>query len=461
MIGILLSLGALNALIPLLVIIILIGAAGMSTRNFSFFNLFGIHSLFGFTGGQGRSSLRGKSPTWHTMGPKSVFLKSKNKSLSKVSNQAYFPFQIKMGNKLVKINGTFVKRPRIVQAKGSSIQYMHDQKAWIKDAKTAMFAGKSISISTNPDEIREWEFKYDIWKQEGRKGPPPPMPEPELERLRQRHPDYNALDAEIGEKAANLRKVGLVISQDEGHRGMGIRPKGKLNLNRPYVVKKAEDEYLANVAAEKGKGVAKKEKDYASIAMARLLWERQKHLGPRHQEVFDRLSATTKRNLDELDDKFKKGSISQKDYNAQKKQNIRRFEKQSKYFYDTAHRGMTAGETLTAGKAFATGVWHSIRGNEAEAGKHFQRANEMFARGLQYHGGNTFGKKDDAAAQYKVSSENAPQYMSSGKVLPEDADAVRLYEVRKKKRIAEAEKQKKEDKEKEEAAKKASGNEKK
>ncbi len=431
MIEILLSLGALNALIPLLVIIILIGAAGMSTRNFSFFNLFGIDTLFGFTGGQGRSSMGGKSLTGHTMGPKSVFAKQKHASSSKRLKEAYFPFQIKVGDK-------------IIQEKGSTIQYLQDRKTFVKSAENNMHAGKSTSISIDYDAIREWKSEYKTWEKKGKPGPAPSMPKSELELLKERHPDHTAVENEIGEKAANLRKVGLVISPDEGLRGMGIRPRGKLKPNRPYVVKKVEDKYLADVAARKGKGVAKKENAYASIAMASLLWKRQEHMDAR-QSAFDKLSSLTKQKLDELDSKLKNSHISNKDYNEQRKQIIRRFNSQSAYFYDTAHRGMTLGETLTSGKALFAGIGHSIKGDEAQAGRHFEKANNMFARGLIYRGGNTFEKSNDDAAQYKVPSESAHQYMGSGKVVTNEEE-LNSYKVRKKK---------KEDEEKEKAEKRA------
>ena len=51
-----LSIGAVNALVPILIIIILIGAAAGSTRGFSFFNIFGISTLLGGLGGIGGGS---------------------------------------------------------------------------------------------------------------------------------------------------------------------------------------------------------------------------------------------------------------------------------------------------------------------------------------------------------------------------------------------------------------------
>jgi hypothetical protein len=58
---IILSLGAINAMIPLLVIVILIGAAAASMRNFSFFNIFGVATLTRIRP-SGRSSLARKNP---------------------------------------------------------------------------------------------------------------------------------------------------------------------------------------------------------------------------------------------------------------------------------------------------------------------------------------------------------------------------------------------------------------
>ena len=53
---VLLSIGAVNALVPILIIIILIGAAAGSTRGFSFFNIFGISTLLGGLGAIGGGS---------------------------------------------------------------------------------------------------------------------------------------------------------------------------------------------------------------------------------------------------------------------------------------------------------------------------------------------------------------------------------------------------------------------
>lgn len=441
MIWIILSIGALNALIPLFVIIILIGAAGMSTRNFSFFNIFGIDTLFGFTGGQGKSSIRGKSLTSHTLGPKSVFSKQRHPQLSGVLKKAYAP-QIKIGNKVI------LKR-------GTSIQYILDRNAFIKKATSSMLAGKSIQISTDPADLSKWNADYQKWLNSGSKGPPPQIPESELELLKERHPDHDAVRSEVEQKAANLRKVGLVIDIDKAVSpgGIGIRPKGKFKINRPYVVNKAENEYLGALKSKKGKGVAGREKTYASIAMAAPLWERQLHLGS-HQDAFDKLSATTKQKIDELDNQYKKGIISERDFLQQKKQYIRKFNKQSGYFYDLAHRGMTAGELATAGISFVAGARHSINGDEDKAAKHFQKANEMLARGLIYKGGNTFGSKDDEAAQYKQPSSSTPQYTGVGNVISNEEELAQ-FKARKKRK----EEQEKEDKEK--AEKKSTEKEKK
>ncbi len=53
---IILSVGAINALIPIVIIIILIAAAAGSTRNFSFFNVFGISQLLSGMGSYGGAS---------------------------------------------------------------------------------------------------------------------------------------------------------------------------------------------------------------------------------------------------------------------------------------------------------------------------------------------------------------------------------------------------------------------
>lgn len=57
--GFVLSIGAINALIPLMIIVILIVAAAGSTRGYSIFNLFGIAVLAGI--GTGRGSVQGRS----------------------------------------------------------------------------------------------------------------------------------------------------------------------------------------------------------------------------------------------------------------------------------------------------------------------------------------------------------------------------------------------------------------
>ncbi|MDE1845660.1 MAG: hypothetical protein KGH53_00025 [Candidatus Micrarchaeota archaeon] len=60
MIGILLSIGAINALIPIIVILILIAAAAGSTRGSKLFEMFGISALLGMS--VGRGTLQKQSP---------------------------------------------------------------------------------------------------------------------------------------------------------------------------------------------------------------------------------------------------------------------------------------------------------------------------------------------------------------------------------------------------------------
>ena len=68
LLAIILSLGAVNALIPLLVILILIVAAAGSTRGYSIFNFFGIATLAGISPG-GKSSIAGKQSRHYEIEP--------------------------------------------------------------------------------------------------------------------------------------------------------------------------------------------------------------------------------------------------------------------------------------------------------------------------------------------------------------------------------------------------------
>ncbi len=61
LVAILLSLGAIDALIPLIIIFILVAAAAGSMRGYSLFNLFGIATLAGFGSAAGRGSLAKKN----------------------------------------------------------------------------------------------------------------------------------------------------------------------------------------------------------------------------------------------------------------------------------------------------------------------------------------------------------------------------------------------------------------
>ena len=70
--SIILSVGAINALVPVLIIIVFIGAAAGLSRGFSFFNLFGIGTLVGL-------SPRGKGTLAYKTLKKS-YLKSRQKS---------------------------------------------------------------------------------------------------------------------------------------------------------------------------------------------------------------------------------------------------------------------------------------------------------------------------------------------------------------------------------------------
>lgn len=61
LLAVMLTLGAINALVPLLIIIILLVAAAGSTRGYSIFNLFGIATLAGLTSAAGKGGLGGKT----------------------------------------------------------------------------------------------------------------------------------------------------------------------------------------------------------------------------------------------------------------------------------------------------------------------------------------------------------------------------------------------------------------
>src|SRR5689334_7147668 len=60
MLGIIFSIGAINALIPIIVILILIAAAAGSTRGSKLFEMFGISALLGMS--VGRGTLQKQSP---------------------------------------------------------------------------------------------------------------------------------------------------------------------------------------------------------------------------------------------------------------------------------------------------------------------------------------------------------------------------------------------------------------
>ncbi len=77
--SIILSVGAINALVPVLIIIIFIGAAAGLSRGFSFFNLFGIGTFFGL-GPKGKGTLAYKTL-------KKSYLKPRQKPLSVTKNK--------------------------------------------------------------------------------------------------------------------------------------------------------------------------------------------------------------------------------------------------------------------------------------------------------------------------------------------------------------------------------------
>ncbi len=64
---VILSVGAVNALIPIMIIIILIAAAAGSTRNFSFFNVFGISQLLSGLGSYGGGSRGSMAKSGYSM----------------------------------------------------------------------------------------------------------------------------------------------------------------------------------------------------------------------------------------------------------------------------------------------------------------------------------------------------------------------------------------------------------
>ncbi|MEM3820342.1 MAG: hypothetical protein QXM58_01210 [Candidatus Micrarchaeaceae archaeon] len=95
----LLSVGAINMLIPIIIIIVLIGAAGASMRGMSIFDFFGISVLFGI-GAHGKGTLAGKNV--YKMGRKTTMAKTKDvgkkaggKAKEKVKNMLQDRKQIK------------------------------------------------------------------------------------------------------------------------------------------------------------------------------------------------------------------------------------------------------------------------------------------------------------------------------------------------------------------------------
>lgn len=67
LLAVILSIGAINALVPIIIIIVLIAAAAGATRGFSLFNVFGIATLLGGTGSVGGASRGSAARTGFTL----------------------------------------------------------------------------------------------------------------------------------------------------------------------------------------------------------------------------------------------------------------------------------------------------------------------------------------------------------------------------------------------------------
>lgn len=88
LIAIILSLGAVNALIPLLIVLVIIVAAAGSTRGYSIFNFFGLATLAGINPG-GKASMVGKSGLSQLMAMVSGFSSGKALNIGKKINNRY------------------------------------------------------------------------------------------------------------------------------------------------------------------------------------------------------------------------------------------------------------------------------------------------------------------------------------------------------------------------------------
>lgn len=397
MIGIILSLGALNALIPLLVIIILIGAAGMLMRGFSFFNLFGLDTLFGLGGSSRSASITGKSMTTHVIGPKSISVK------------------LGVSKRLGKTVSTTLKEkfPGYVSSMAKATtppwkwKEMTNKESKYYDPATAALAERK-------------KFLQDSWEAVARGKNAPPI-STTIGELNRSFPDQTSWEARRELEAAAIASAGYAVDITKIHQSKGVISQGFLNygnikkakLTKKEFLKGSEEEIKKQTAMEggssgKAQSRIKSEQIWHSLQQLGLLEAAQRY-GNRQQAEFEgkvvKLAKDAKTALDRQKSIM---HMSQKDYDAKLRQIQKQFQKRASRFYHQVNdRRLSpvefASAQLAIGKASGYAIRgasrYAIKGDEDKFRKHMQYAFEKMAPGVRYKGGRIYASTNPSQLQ--------------------------------------------------------------
>ncbi len=416
MIGFLLSLGAVNALIPLLVIIILIGAAGMSMRGFSFFQLFGLETIFGVPGA-GKNPLK-KPITESAYGRKGVLRGARVKIGATLHNA--LPGGIGFGYKIKDTSKSKLFKPVYKTTGFVGI----GTKAYMTRQDKNQFVNEGIvTLALGSEEIDRLKKKHEKDAERG---------------------GEEAYRKDLAKKAREARVRGLAknsVANEPGHLTKFLKYPGELEALRQRYPH-GEASYKRELA-ERTQGPEKyNERGYSSLVTAGFLKERQKYLSSLQAE-YEKSFSKAKEELAALDKERERmgKDMTERDYQSKRNQIMKEFKKAAAKYHDST---MAGGATIAAAGAAVKGVGYAIAGDKQAANASFKAAGYK-AIGSRYKYDQPSGKSFAAQGE-----QGAAQYNPGGGRVVSTKEELETAQYRARKKKAEEEEEEKKKKEAEE-----------
>jgi hypothetical protein len=408
MLEVLLSIGAINALIPLIIVLMLIAAAAAITRGFSLFDVFGISSLFGMQSAK-RSTLQGKSMAARYGSSRGRLKTGKNieKAVSarldiKGYNKNYFKGYLnvsKTGNKSLKTQ----------------------KKKEVDRLQAALEKAQNSSIPASKATV------------------PASL---ELENLRKRYPqDAKSVEEErkmkndIANWSTRAKLVRGTSSPAPKLSGKNVKVMGKDNYTNKF--KKAMGSSM-DVEHEVNKVGA-------AVEFAGVYSTRKEYLEKQHSDYEKGVFQQSLASLKDLDASLAAGKISKDEYKKSRDAVLRKFRSESSKYYTEINRPGAFGRRLKmrelkdAGASLANALISYNKGDVKTAESHMEEFYKHIAPIAHYEGKSAWNATSEGAAL--IDTLNAAVINAGGAAMIGEAGAATIGEQKAKLKTKEMNKQ--------------------